>query len=821
VGTLFQDLQYGLRSLTRSRGFAAVAVVTLALGIGANTMIFSVINTVLLQPLPYAEPDRLVMVWETTERVPEERDSVSLPNYRDWQAENHVFEGMALFDATGKGYNLSGGAPGRGPEQVPGVRVSASFFLLLGVKPYLGRTFRPEEEIPGKDREVILSYRLWKRRYNGDPGLVGKTLQVDGDDYTVVGVMPSEFQFQYRGGLRELWVPIGYTDGDQLRDSRSFDVCARLQPGVSVGRAREEMASLGRRLSVRYPQDNAGRGATVTPMSRLEAGGRWQTLRTLLAAVGFVLLIACVNVANLMLARSAVRQKELGVRRALGAGQARIARQLLTESVLLSLVGGAAGFVLVVWSTSFLIRILPYHIRTPPFRHFDALRIDGRVFGFTLLVSCLAGVLAGLAPAFSGMGRDLNRALKAGASLAVSPGGPDSGARLRHILVASEVALALLVLAGAGLTIDSMARLLGVQPGLDPKNVLTMEMSLPQFNIYYGPPFHPLFCHDLDESIGALPGVISVSSISHLPFRGVSADRGFTIERRPDPGAGNVAIANYAVACPNYFSTMRTPLLQGREFTDKDRLAAPPVAIINASMARRFWPGQSPIGERFKQGGFNSTDPWLTVIGVVQDVRQEGLDGEFLPQFFRPYAQAAWPVMTIVVRTTADPIALAAVTKKALADIDPDQPVSNVRTMKEVLDDSLGPRRFPMLLLVTFSLLALVLAAVGIVGVVSYSVAQRTHEIGIRMALGARRTDVLRMVVSRTMLWVAVGVGLGLIGSLSLRRLLAGLLYGVSASDPLVLGAVSILLVAVALLASYVPARRASKVDPLVALRWE
>ena len=805
--------------MTRSRGFAVASVLTLALGIGANTMIFSVINTVLLQPLPYVEPNRLVMVWETTERVPEERDSVSLPNYRDWQAENHAFEGMALFDAIGKGYNLSGSGPDSDPEQVSGVRVSASFFPLLGIKPYLGRTFRPEEETPGKDREVVLSYGLWKRRYNGDPALVGRTLQVDGDDYKVVGVMPPEFQFQYRGLLRELWVPIGYTDGDQQRDSRSFEVCARLKPGVTVRQARAEMESLAQSLSRQYPQDDAGRGATVTPMSRLEARDRWQTLRTLLAAVGFVLLIACVNVANLMLARSAVRQKELGVRRALGAGQARIARQLLTESLLLSLAGGAAGFLLVVRSTAFLIPILPYHIRTPPFQHFDTLRMDGRVFGFALLISCLAGVLAGIAPAFSGVGRDLNRSLKAG--VGASPGGPDSGARLRHALVASEVALALLVLAGAGLTIDSMARLLAVKPGLDPKNVLTMEMSLPQFNIYYGPPFHPLFCHDLDESIGALPGVVSVSSISHLPLRGVPADRGFTIEGRPDPGAGNMAISNYAVACPNYFATLRIPLLQGREFTDKDRLAAPPVAIINASMARRFWPGQSAVGERFKQGGYNSTEPWLTVIGVVQDVRQGGLDGDFVPQFFRPYAQAAWPVMTIVVRTAGDPLALAAVTKKALADIDPDQPVSNIRTMKEVLDDSLGPRRFPMLLLITFSLLALVLAAVGLVGVVSYSVAQRTHEIGIRMALGARRTDVLRLVVSRTMLWVAVGVGLGLIGSVSLRRLLAGLLYGVSPTDPVVLGAVSVLLAAVALLASYIPARRAAKVDPLVALRWE
>jgi predicted permease len=821
VGNLLQDLQYGVRSLTRSRGFAAVAILTLALGIGANTMIFSVINTVLLQPLPYTQPDRLVMVWETTQHSRGERDSVSLPNYLDWKLDSSSFEGMALFDAIGKGYNLSGSGPDGDPEQVSGVRVSASFFPLLGAPPYLGRTFRPEEETPGKDREVVLSYGLWKRRYKGDPALVGRTVQVDGDDYTVVGVMPPEFQFQHRGGLRELWAPIGYTDGDQRRDSRSFNVFARLKPGVTVDQARDEMESLGQQLSRRYPQDNAGRGATVTPMSRLGAGERWQTLRTLLGAVGFVLLIACVNVANLMLARSAVRQKELGVRRALGAGQARIARQLLTESLLLSLLGGAAGFVLVMWSTGLLIRILPYHIRTPPFQHFDALRMDGRVFGFTLLVSFLTGVLAGLAPAFSGIGRDLNRSLKAGGSLGTSPGGPDSGARLRHVLVASEVALALLVLAGAGLMIDSMARLLGVKPGLDPKNLLTMEMSLPQFNIYYGPPFHPLFCHDLDESIGALPGVVSVSSVSHLPLRGVPSDRGFTVEGRPDPGAGNLAIANYAVACPNYFSTMRIPVLQGREFTDKDRLAAPPVTIINASMARRFWPNQNPIGERFKMGAFSSTEPWFTVIGVVQDVRQGGLDGEFVPQFFRPYAQAAWPVMTVVVRTTSDPMSFAVLTKKALADIDPDQPVSNIRTMKEVVDDSLGPRRFPMLLLIAFSLLALVLAGVGIVGVVSYSVAQRTHEIGIRMALGARKTDVLKLVVSRTMLWVAVGVGLGLIGSFTLRRLLAGLLYGVSPTDPVVLGAVSALLAAVALLASYIPARRAAKVDPLVALRWE
>ena len=809
--TLFQDLRYALRQLRRSPGFTLVAVLTLALGIGANTTIFSVMNATILKKLSFPDPDRLVLVWQTYGKGPDNYSIVSAPNYWDFERQNHVFEGIALFDSAGRGYNLSTGGSNAEPEQVSGLRVSANFFRVLGVQPFLGRTFLPEEEIRGKDHEVILNYGLWQRRYGADRSLVGKTIKVDGEDFTVVGVMPREFHWEFESGHRQLWVPVGYTEGDRYRGAQSFISFARLKPGVTVRQARAEMEGLGTRLSQQYPADDANMSATVMPMGDFGLESLRRIVWALFGAVAFVLLIACVNIANLLLARGALRQKEFALRQALGAAGFRIARQLLTESLLLALLGGVCGLVLAVWGTSLLPAMFPEGGLNLPLRQLDAIPVDRWVLGFTLLASCLTGILFGLVPAVSALRGDVSEPLKEGGRGSTA----GRGSRLRHALVASEVALALVVLAGAGLMIQSMSRLLGVDPGFNPRNVLTMQMSLPQEDLYNGPPGHPRFCQDLDERVSAIAGVTAVGAVGHLPMEG-DAGRSFAVEGQPDPGRGHRPGARYSVACPNYFKALGVPVLAGREFTHQDTVAAPAVAIVNQSMAQKYWPKESPVGRRILED-----DSWLTVVGVVADVRNWGLDSGNQPQFFRPYTQAAWPVMSVVVRTVAAPMWYMPAIKKALSEVEPDRPVSDIETMQNIVQDSLGSRRFPTLLLSAFALLALVLAAVGIVGVVSYSVAQRTHEVGIRMALGARAVDVLKLMVSGTMTWVAVGVGVGVAGSLGLTRLLGTLLYDVKPSSPIVLASVSLVLTCVGLVASYIPARRAAKVDPMVALRYE
>jgi putative ABC transport system permease protein len=814
MGNLLQDVKYGLRMLAKNPGFTAVAVLTLALGIGANTTIFSVINATLLRSLAFPEPDRLVLVWETFGKGPDNINIVSAPNIWDFKQHAKSFEGMAIFDSAGRGYNLSPTGSKQEPEQVSGLRVSADFFPTLGVKPLFGRTFLPEEETLGRDREVVLSYGLWKRRYSGDSALVGKTIKIDGEDFTVVGVMPREFQWQFWSGPRQLWVPVGYTKTDFGRDDNSFICIARLKPGVSIAQAKAEMETIASGVRQQYPKEDANMGATVTPLGEFEMDGLKTTMLALLAAVGFVLLIACVNVANLMLARGAGRQKEFAIRRALGAAGSRIAVQMLTESLLLGLIGGAAGLLLAIWSNQLLLRIFQLDKLHLPLRVVDSLNVDGRVFAFALLVSCLTSVLFGLAPAISALRGAVNDPLKEGGRGSTQGG----GMRLRNALVASEVALALVVLCGAGLMIESMARLLAVDPGLKAKNVLTMHMSVPQDEIYVGPPGLPRFCQDLDEHVSAIPGVISVGAIAHLPFEG-NAGRGFQIEGQPPAKPGEMPGANYSVACPNYFRTMGIPILRGREFTHQDTLNSQGVIVINETMARKFWPKDDPIGKAIRLGGPDG--PRLTIVGVFGGVHHVGLDVPIQRQFLRPYTQAGWPVMTVVVRTTSAPGTFTSPIKKALAEFLPDRPVSNVETMEEVVHDSTGSRRFPMLLLAGFAFLALALAAVGIAGVVSYSVAQRTQEIGIRMALGAGPRDVLALVLRNGMTWVLAGVALGVIGSLGLTRLLASLLFEVKPTDPFVLACVAVLLSFIAALANYIPARRATKVDPMVALRYE
>ena len=811
--TLLQDLRYGARNLVRNPGFAVVAMLTLALGVGVNTTVFSVINNTLLKPLAFPEASRLVLVWETSGKGPDNWNIVSAPNFWDFQRQSRSFENMAIFDSGGRGYNLSAGAR-QEAEQVSGLRVSAGFFSVLGVKPFLGRTFLPEEEMLGRDHEVVLSYGLWKRRYGGDPALLGRMIRIDSADFTVIGVMPREFAWQFwSGSPRQLWVPVGYTKTDYGRDNHSFLAIARLKPGVSVAQARAEMEAIATNVSRQYPQEDAEMGATVSLLEEYGVKQLRRVMLTLFAAVAFVLLIACVNVANLLLARGATRQKEFAIRRALGAAGSRIARQLLTESVLLALAGGAAGLLLAALSNRIVLSAFQLNSLYLPLRSVDELPTDGRVFAFALIVSGMTGLLFGLAPAWS--------ALRAGINSPLQEGGRNTGGgrnRLRHILVASEVALAMVVLSGAGLMIKSMTRLLGVDPGLNPKNVLVLGMSVPQAEIYVGPPGLPRFCQDIDAHVGSIPGVLSASAVGHLPFEG-NAGRGFQIEGQPPAAPGEMPGANYSVACPNYFRTMGIPVLKGREFQPQDSLAAPAVIVINETMARTYWAKQNPVGRAIRLGG--SDGPRLTIVGVVGDVHQSGLDAPMHPQFMRPYMQAGWPVMSVVVRTNHTPATFAVPVKKALAAAFPDWPVSGFQTMEEVLRESTSSRRFPMLLLSTFSLVALSLAAVGIVGVVAHSVTQRTHEIGLRMALGARSVDVLRLIINSNMAWVLAGLAAGTAGSAGLTRLLSGLLYGVHPLDPMVLAAVSGLLTAVALFASYLPARRAAQIDPMAALRIE
>jgi putative ABC transport system permease protein len=652
------------------------------------------------------------------------------------------------------------------------------------------------------------------RRYAGDPALVGQTIRIDGADFTVVGVMPREFEWQFWSGSRQLWVPVGYTKTDLDRDYRSFVSIARLKPGVSIAQARAEMEALGSAISSQYPKEVPNMSATVSPLGEFGMEGTRTTMFALLAAVAFVLLIACVNVANLLLARGAARQKEFAIRRALGAAGSRIARQLLTESVLLALAGGAAGLALAFWSTRLLFQVFHLDALHLPLRPVQSIAMDGRVFVFALLISCLTGVLFGVAPALSALRGNLNEPLKEGGR----SGGSSGRNRLRQGLVAAEVALAMVVLCGAGLMIKSMTRLLGVDPGLNPKNVLVMGMSVPQEEIYVGPPGLPRFCQDLDQRLSAIPGVLSVGAVAHLPMRG-NAGRGFQIEGRPPAEPGKSPSANYTVACPNYFRTMQIPVVKGREFTAQDSLGAPGVIVINETMARAYWPGEEAVGRVIRLGG--SEGPRLTIVGVVRDVRYHGLDAPLGRQFFRPYAQAGWPVITAVIRTISAPATFATPIKQALASVLPDLPISGVETMEEIVHDSTGSRRFPMLLLSAFSVLALLLAAVGIVGVVGHSVAQRTQEIGIRMALGAGTMDVLRLMVNNNMVWVLIGLAAGVAGSAGLTRFLSGLLYEVRPLDPVVIGAVASILAAVSLLASYLPARRAARIDPIAALRCE
>jgi putative ABC transport system permease protein len=813
--TVAQDLVFAVRMMRKAPTFTAAAVLTLALGIGANSTIFSVMSATFLKPLPFPDPDRLALIWETPARASTDTNIVTAPRFWDWQRQNRTFEHVALFDSAGKGYNLGAADARHEAEQVSGVRVTADFFSVLGVRPFLGREFRREEETAGNDRVVVLGYGLWSRRYGSDRHLVGQPIRIDGESYTVVGVMPREFRFQFWSDERELWVPAGWNDGDRSRNSHSFVAIGRLKPAVAVAQATADIAGIQGQLAKQYPEDQDV-SAVVTPMSEFGLDNVQRVMLTLLAAVAFVLLIGCVNVANLMLARGAERRKEFAIRRAMGASSARLARQLLAESLMLSALGGAAGLAFAFWASRVLTHVLPAGFATLPMRPLDAVGLDARVVGFTFLIACVTGVVSGLVPAFAAVRDDVGQPLKEGGRQAAA-----GGRRLvRHALVASEVGLALVVLVAAGLLIKSMTRLIAVDPGFEPKNVLTAEISVPQANLYYGPPGHPRFCEEIEDRLASIPGVLSASAVAHLPLRG-NAGRGFSIEGRPEPAPGEDGPGGaYTVICPGYFRTLGVPVKKGREFTREDRLGSPGVVVVNEALARRYWSNEDPIGKRIRIGGKDAAE-WLTIVGVVGNVRHWGLAQDTQPQFFRPYTQAAWPFMRVVVKTVAAPATFANPVKQAMLDVEPDRPVSEIQTMEAIVRGSVGTRRFPMLMLAALAGLALVLAAIGIGGVVSYSVTQATHEIGIRAALGAQRRNLLWLMITRSMTWVVLGVAAGGALSIVVTRLLKSMLYDVTPADPVVLAVVVGILLAVALAASYLPARRAARVDPLTALRSE
>ena len=787
-------------------GFTAVAVLTLALGIGANTAIFSVVHSMLLAPLPFPDPDRLVMLWESDADDETARFIVAAPNFEDWSRQSTSFSHTAIWEDLR--FNIAGGSD---PEQVPGLRVSSSVFPMLGVAPQLGRTFTAEEDAPGH-AVVVISDALWRRRFGGRRDVLGQTVRLNGQPHEIVGVMPPSFAFVQHAYA--VWVPIAFARQDAERGSHSFYAAARLKPGVPFDTARSEVRAIGSRLEKQY-EWNKGEGATITRMADLGVAQVRGTLYALLGAVGMVLLIACVNVANLLLAQAVARHREFAIRAALGAGRGRLATQMLAEGLLLAGLGGIAGVALAWAGTAALAGSLPATIRLAPFREARTVLLHPAILAFTFGLAAVTGILFSLAPM-------LGARVRGAASLKASGdrGATSSFTALRNALVAAEVALAVIVLAGAGLMIKSVTRLTAVDPGLTSHHVLTMGIALPQTDTY-GPPVRTAFCEDVQREVGALPGVTSVAAISHLPLSGANAGRGFTIEGRAAPSATEGPSASYRLTCPGYFKTLGIPLVRGRDFTSADSVTAPEAVIVNETAASRYWPNQDPLGQRIKLGPPTSENPWMTVVGVAKDVRHFGLDSDVRREMFRPYSQAVWPTMTVVVRTATEPLATAASVRSALSRIDPDQPVSRISTMDQVIEESIGSRRFPMLLLTLFSAVALALSAIGVYGVVSYIVSQRTREIGIRMALGARAAQVIRLVLGRSVVPIGAGLVVGMAGSLAASRLLATLLYRVEPGDPVVLGAIVTLLGASAIAACLVPARRAASVDPLVVLRDE
>ena len=810
MNTLLQDLRYAARILRKSPMVMLVAVVSLALGISANTLIFSVVNAILLKSLPFHDPERIVLVWGQYPAEGKDRTQASATDVDDWRHQNTVFEDVTTYG------DWSATLLGEGePERIYGIQVGDGFFSVMKGTPLLGRTFLPEDQEDGKDSVIVLGYGLWQRRFGGDPAVVGQKVSLSGRPHTVVGVMPADFQslptslVDPRG---EFYRPVAEPHDENERSSRHLRAIARLKDGVTIEQAQAEMNVITGRLEQQHPRDNTGYSVRLVSLPEDTVGGLRATLLTLFGAVAFVLLIACANVGNLLLVRAAARQKEIAIRRALGAARMRLARQFLTESVLLALLGGAVGLLLALWGAG-LIETLGSKV-TPLL---SGVKLDGRVLGFTIAVSLVTGVVFGLGPALQATNPDLNETLKEGGR---SSGASASRSRLRSALVMGEVAMALVLLIAAGLLIKSVMRLRDVNPGFDPANRLTMNVTLPRAK-YPKAAQWVAFYNQLGQRLEALPGVEAAGFTSVLPFSGNFDGRGLAVEDHPKPRGEEISVDLYIVS-PDYLRAMAIPLRQGRELGEQDTDTAPLVALINQTMADALWPGQDPIGKRIKfPGSERNPQPWRTVVGVVTDVKQYGLDRKDPMQIYLPEAQYPTQFMTLVVHTSADPRGAVAAVRGEIREMDKDQAVYNIATMEQLLADSIALRRFSMVMLMIFAGVALVLAAVGIYGVISYTVTQRTHEIGVRMELGASRRDIVRLVVGQGMMMTLGGITIGLLVTFALTRLLASLLYGVSPTDPATFVAIAAILAGVALVACFVPARRAMKVDPMVALRYE
>jgi putative ABC transport system permease protein len=808
--SLLRDLRYGIRMLLSRPLFTAMAVLSVALGIGANTAIFSVVNALLIKSLPYPEPDRLVLAWgvETDTRL-NNRSQVSATDVADYRAQNSVFEDITTYG------NWSATFTGGGePERVNGMQVGDGYFSIMRGTPMLGRDFSPEDQIDGKDSLIVLGYGLWQRRFGGDPGVVGCQISLSGRPYTVVGVMPQSFSplpaslVDYRA---EFYRPVAEQYDDRERSSRHLRAIGRLRSGITMQQAQTDLSTIAARLEQQHPATDSNYGIRLISLADDTIGGLRPSLLMLLGAVGFVLLIGCANVANMLLARATARHKEIAVRSALGARRSRLMRQFLTESVILSAMGGTLGLALAWFGTSLIDAL-----GAQAFPQLGGTEIDPRVLGFTLTVSLLTGIIFGLAPALSASRFDMNAALK--------DGGRGSGSAahnpVRSALVVSEVAMSVVLLAAAGLLIKSVARLRDVDPGFNAKNVLTMDLSLPSIR-YSEPSLQAGFYTRLFERIEALPGVESAGLVSVLPLGKNFDGRALAIEDHPRP-EGQEMSADLYVVTPGYLRAGGIHLLRGRMLSAEDTENAPFAALINEKMADELWPGQDPLGKRIRFPGLPGQPiKWRSIVGIVGDVKQYALDREDNLQFYLPEDQFPFQSGSLVVRAQTDAASLTSAVRGEVRALDPDLPVYNVATMDDLLSNSISLRRFSMVLLGIFALIALTLAATGIYSVISYSVSQRTREIGVRMALGASRRDVLKLVLAQGMLPAAIGSVAGLVAAAVLTRFMTSLLFGVSPTDPLTFVAIISMLASVALMACYVPARRAMTTDPMTALRYE
>ena len=813
MDSVLSEVRYAARNLLKRPGFTAIAVITLALGIGANTAIFSVVNAVLLRPLPYAEADRLIVPWGSKGEM-QHHTVVSYPDFLDWQARTQTLEYIAAYNSSGTLLRVGDAEP----ELLAGAAVSADLFPLLRITPSIGHFFTRAEDQQNAPPVIVIGYDLWQRRFNSNPNIIGQQIRVGSSTATVLGVLPKDFRFPARASRTDFLKPLAPAIGErvQRRSSYSLRVIGRLKPGVSVPAAETEMRSIGAQIEQQFPDEGFRLGGRLVSLYDEVTWGSKVPLLVLLGAVGFVLLIACANIANLLLARAAARQREIAIRAALGAGRWRVMRQLLLESVLLSLTGGAVGLLVALWGVRLLVATSPLDI---PF--LKDVGLDLTVLAFTGVISVLTGLVFGVVPALQASRADLQDALRQEGR--GSAGGP-TRSRVRSVLIVSEVALSLVLLIGAGLLGKSYLLLNEVRPGFDPEHVVTTDVALAKSK-YAEPAQQQAAFADIIDRLGHIPGVESAAAIYPIPLGGDSNAGTFQIVGRPALRPEDKPTSNHRTISPNYFRALDIPLLRGRPFDERDNQTSTPVIIVNETFARHYFGGTEAVGQRViieGEGGDNKLGPPREIVGVVGDVHHEGLDTESGDEYYVPYTQVPQAFMSLVVRSTATkPEALAASLREVIRQKDPEQYVAKIQPMTQLMADAVARRRFNALLTGLFAMVALLLASVGIFGVLNYTVTQRTQEIGLRLALGAQTRDVLRLVLSQGVRLILIGLGLGLIASFALTRVLTGMLFGVTPTDPLTFTAVSLVLLGVALFACYVPARRATKVDPLVALRYE